>query len=780
MVLSVLKTGGASTTEVAQRIRDMLPMVRAAAPQGMSIELLSDQSGFVTRAISGLVVEALLAALLTAAMILLFLGSARSTLIVAVSIPLSVVAALLMMRALGETVNVMTLGGLALAVGILVDDATVEIENIHRNLAQGKTLTRAILDGAKQIAVPAFVASTAISIVFVSVLFLEGPAKFIFRPMGLAVGFSVMFSYLLSRTLIPTMVRYLLRDDDHEAAHAGAGWFGRLHRAFNARFDRFRDAYVRLLGEALRARGAVVLAFVALVGGAIALAPFVGRDFFPKVDAGELRLHVSAPPGTRLEETERWFSGVEEAIRELIPADERKSILDQIGLPSGYTLAVTDSTTLGSSDGEILISLVPHHKRSTEEYLRILRRELAERFPELTFYAQPADIVTRILNFGLPSPIDVQISGVKRDETYATARAIERDLGKIPGTVDVHLHQVISAPRLHLDIDRIRTSSVGLTERDVANNLLLVVSSSAQTTPAYWINPTTGLSYPVAVQVADYRLTSPDDLRLLAVNGSTGPQLLGDLTSMRRLTAPLSINHLNVQPTFNVRADIQSTDLASVAEPLERVLATHRKKLPPGVTITAGGQIDSMRRAFVSLGIGLLFAALLVYALMVINFQSWLDPFIILMALPGAGVGIVCVLFATHTTFSIPSLMGAIMSIGVATANSILVITFANEQRDEGKSAIEAALEAGRVRLRPVMMTATAMLIGMLPMSLALGEGGEQNAALGRAVIGGLLGATLATLFLVPVVYSLLTERRKPRSIDPELEDPPSGAVHVD
>jgi multidrug efflux pump subunit AcrB len=762
VVLSVLKTGNASTTEVAARVRDMVPAIRAAAPPGMSVELLSDQSTFVTRAISGLLIEAVLAALLTAAMILLFLGSARSTLIVAVSIPLSVIAALLCMRALGETINVMTLGGLALAVGILVDDATVEIENIHRNLAEGKPLTRAILDGAQQIAVPAFVASLCISIVFVSVLFLKGPAKYIFRPMGLAVGFSVMFSYLLSRTLIPTMVKYLLRNHADESASL----VGRVHLRFMKRFDRFRDSYLRLLGEALDKRGTVITAFVLLVAGAATLAPFVGRDFFPSVDAGEIRLHVNTPPGTRLEETERWFGRVESALRDLIPEHDRKSLLDQIGLASGFSLAVMDSATLSAADGEILISLTDHHSQPTQHYIDLLRRELPDRFPELSFYFQPADIVTRILNFGLPSPVDVQVSGVKRDETYALARNIERDLKLIPGAVDVHLHQVLSAPRFHFDIDRIRSGTVGLTERDVANNLLLVVSSSAQVSPAYWINPLTGLSYPVAVQVPDYRLDSLDDLRTVSVNGSSGPQLIGDLSRLTRTTAPLSISHLNVQPTFNVRADAQNTDLASVAARLERMLDGYRKKLPPGITVTAGGQVQSMHEAFASLGLGLLFAALLVYALMVINFQSWSDPFVILMALPGAGVGIVVALFATRTTFSIPSLMGAIMSVGVATANSILVVTFANEQRREGKSPVEAALEAGRVRLRPVIMTAAAMLIGMLPMSLGLGEGGEQNAALGRAVIGGLFGATFATLFLVPVVYSWVAQHRKEGTVD--------------
>lgn len=777
VVLSVMKTGDASTTDVAERVKAMVPTIRAAAPEGLEVELLSDQSTFVRRAIDGLLVEGLIAMLLTAAMILLFLGSMRATLLVAVNIPLSVIISLLGLHAIGATINVMTLGGLALAVGILVDDATVEIENIHRNLAMGKPLTRAILDGAQQIAVPAFVASLCISIVFVSVVFLEGPAKFIFLPMGLAVAFAVMASYLLSRTLVPTLAKYLL-SDDHGAA-PGRGVFARVHQGFEAGFERFRSHYVDLLAWALARRKTVFVTFGLVLAATVALVPFVGRDFFPQVDAGQVRLHVTAPPGTRIEETERWFSRVEDRIREVVPAEDRQSILDFIGIPSGYNLSITDSSNVGSADGEILLTLNPERSISTAEIVRELRDVLPREFPELSFYFQPADIVTQILNFGLPSPIDVQISGAQRDATLKTARALEAELRAVPGVVDVHLHQVTAAPRLHIDVDRLRAAEVGLTERDVASNLLLLVSSSTQVNPTFWTDPRTGFAYPVALQVPEYRVDSVDAVAGLSMATADGEQkLLMDVADIERATTPVFLSHANVQPTYNVRADVQDTDLGAATAQIEAILERWRAELPPGATITLRGQAESMQVGFTRLGLGLAFAALLVYALMVVNFQSWKLPFIILTALPGAAVGIVFTLFATGTTFSIPSLMGAVMSIGVATANSILVVTFANEQRGLGRSATAAALEAGRVRLRPVLMTAMAMFIGMLPMSLGLGEGGEQNAALGRAVMGGLVGATLATLGFVPVVYSVLAAKWRPPVVDPDLEDGPRPSPH--
>jgi len=785
VVLSVLKTGDASTLEVAQRIRAMIPMLRAAAPPGVRLELLADQSTFVSHAVRDLLTEGIIAALLTAAMILVFLGSWRSTLIVFVSIPLSVAIALLAMRALGQTINTMTLGGLALAVGILVDDATVEIENIHRNLAMGKALTRAILDGAEQVAVPAFVASLSIGLVFFSVFLLEGPARYLFAPLGMAVGFSVMASYLLSRTVVPTMVRYLLPAEiAHHARTHGLPprGFARAHAAFERAFEALRARYADVLGVALRHRALVLLFFVvASVAGGF-LATRTGRDFFPRVDAGQIRLHVTAPPGTRIEETERYFAAVEDALREIIPADERELVLDQIGMPSGYSLAVSDSATVSSSDGEILLRLHQHHRVNTERYVEQLRRELPRRFPELSFYFQPADIVTQILNFGLPSPIAVQVSGQQRDATLATARALARDLGRIRGVVDVRVHQVTNAPRLHIEVDRRRAGEVGLTQRDVAADVLLAVSSSGQVAPSYWIDPTTGNSYPVVVQVPEQRVDSFAALQTLSLASPRGPQMLGDLARMERREAAVLASHYDLQPTFEVRADVQSVDLGAVAGPIEAVVARYRRGLPPGSTATLKGQIESMEQAYTSLALGLALATLLVYGLMVINFQSWTDPFIILMALPGAGAGIVLGLLLTGTTFSVPALMGAVMSVGVATANSTLLVSFANELRESGRSALDAALEAGRVRLRPVVMTALAMVIGMLPMALNRAGGGEQNASLARAVIGGLGGATLTTLLLVPVVYSLLRRKDRVRAIDPDLdldEPGPREPTHV-
>lgn len=772
VVLTVMKNGDASTLEVASRVKAMLPAIRAAAPDGTRVDVLADASGFVEHAIEGLLTEATLAAALTALMILLFLGSWRSTLIVATSIPLSVVVAVLGLRALGYTINAMTLGGLALAVGILVDDATVEIENIHRNLAMGKPLTRAILDGAQQIAVPAFVASLSISVVFISVLFLEGPARFLFMPMGLAVSFSVMASYLLSRTIVPTMVQYLLPAEVARGHAPGTGFFGRLHAAFERTFEALRTSYLGTLAWALSHRALVMATFAASLALAVGLSTLVGRDFFPKIDAGVLRLHVVAPPGTRLEETEALFGEVENAIRELIPANERKGLLDFIGPPSGYNLAITDSVNVSTADGEVLIELTPARTKSVVEYEAMLREALARRFPEARFFFQPGDIVTQILNFGLPSAIDVQVSGQKRDVTLAAARKIEKRLRAVPGAVDVRLHQIVDAPRLQVDVDRLRAADVGLTQRDVANNVLLAISSSSQVAPTFWTDPRTGFGYGVAVQVPQGVVGSVEALQTFSMQTPRGAQLLGDLSTLRRQQTPVFTSRVDVQPTYQVRADVQFIDLGTVADALDGIVAEVRATLPPGTSVQVRGQVESMRSAFGALALGLLAAALLVYAVMVINFQSWTDPLIIISALPGAGIGIVLAHFSTQTTFSVPSLMGAVLSVGVATANSILVVTFANEQRARGLSAIDAALEAGRVRLRPVLMTALAMAIGMLPMSLGQSEGGEQNAALGRSMLGGIIGATFATLFLVPVIYSRLRAKWAPRALDEALKEP--------
>ncbi len=757
-LVTLLKNGNASTLDIVGQVKEMMPQIRAAAPPDLKIDLLSDQSLFVTAAIDGVVLESVIAGLLTAAMILVFLGSWRSTMIVAVSIPLAILSSIVMLYLLGHSLNVMTLGGLALAVGILVDDATVEIENIHRNLGMGKPLRQAILDGAMQIAGPTFVSTLTISIVFVSVLFLEGPPKYLFTPLALAVAFAMLASYLLSRTIVPTMVDFLL-PAELAHGHSSLGWFGRLHAAFERRFEEGRNAYAALLHWNLRHRTVVFVVFALVVTSGFAVLPRVGRDFFPTVDAGQFRLHVRAPAGTRVEQTEVYFSQVEAAIREIIPADEVDLVLDNIGLPNRtYAMAFGDSATTGMADGEILVAMSHHRSRRTPEYIAMLRQELPGRFPNLTFFFQPADIVSQILNFGLPAPIDIQIAGLNRQENYETATEIAEQIRKIRGVQDVHLHQVMNVPKLHVDVDQTRARELGLTQQDIANSLLVSLSGSGQVQPNYWVDPRMGISYLVETRTPTYKLDSVDSLNGLPLTSpqAGGVQLLSNVARIARGVTPEVANHTNVQPTFDVYANVQGRDLGSVAGEIERLLAGYRAKLAPGNTLTMRGQVESMESAFLRLGLGLIFAAVLVYLLMVVNFQSWLDPFIIITALPGAFVGIVWSLFLWQTTFSVPALMGAIMSIGVATANSILLVTFANEQRREGKSAFEAALEAGRTRMRPVLMTAAAMIIGMLPMSLGLGEGGEQNAPLGRAVIGGLFVATLTTLLFVPVVYSLL------------------------
>ena len=761
-LVTLLKNGNASTLDIVNRVKQMMPQIRAAAPSDLRIDLLFDQSLFVTAAIGGVVTESIIAGLLTATMILVFLGSWRSTLIVAVSIPLAILSSIGVLFLLGHSLNVMTLGGLALAVGILVDDATVEIENIHRNLGLGKPLRQAILDGAMQIAGPTFVSTLTISIVFVSVLFLDGAPKFLFTPLALAVAFAMLASYLLSRTIVPTMVDYLLPAELNRGH--GSGWFGSLHAAFERRFEQFRDAYVALLQWNLRHRLVVFAIFGLIVVSGLLILPRVGRDFFPTVDTGQFRLHVRAPAGTRVEETERYFSQVEAAIREILPPRVVELVLDNIGQPNRtYAMAFGDSATTSMADGEILVALAHHRSHSTPEYMAQLRRELPERFPNLTFFFQPADIVSQILNFGLPAPIDVQIAGLNRPQNIALASEIAERIRQIPGATDVHLHQVMNVPKLHIDVDQTRARELGLTQQDVSNSVLVSLSGSGQVQPNYWVDPRMGISYLVETRTPTYKLDSVDSINALPLSSAAGgPQLLANVATVERSVTPEVANHTNVQPTFDVYANVQGRDLGSVAREINRVLAEFRTKLGPGDTIAMRGQVESMNSAFVRLGLGIAFAAVLVYLLMVVNFQSWLDPFIIITALPGAFVGIVWSLFLWQTTFSVPALMGAIMSIGVATANSILLVTFANEQRGEGLPALEAALESGRTRLRPVLMTAAAMIIGMLPMSLGLGEGGEQNAPLGRAVIGGLLIATLTTLLFVPVVYSLLRRGSAP------------------
>jgi CzcA family heavy metal efflux pump len=763
-LVMLLKNGNASTLDIVNQVKTMLPNIKAAAPKDLRIELLFDQSLFVTAAIGGVVTESIIAGLLTAAMILVFLGSWRSTLIIAVSIPLAILSSIVLLYLFGHSLNVMTLGGLALAVGILVDDATVEIENIHRNLGLGKPLRQAILDGAMQIAGPTFVSTLTISIVFVSVLFLEGPPQYLFVPLALAVAFAMLASYLLSRTVVPTLVDYLLPAELAHGHGTATGWFGRFHSAFEARFEQFRTGYVRLLRWNLEHRGATAAIFGAAVLSGLALLPFVGRDFFPTVDAGQFRLHVRTPPGTRVEQTERYFSDVEGAIRDLIPAHEVDLILDNIGLPNRtYAMAFGDSATTGMADGEILVSLAHHRSHSTPYYIAELRRELPSRFPHLTFFFQPADIVSQILNFGLPAPIDIQIAGMNRDVTYEMANKISQRVRKIPGVEDVHLHQVVNVPKLHVQVDQTRARELGLTQQDVANSLLVSLSGSGQVQPNYWVDPRMGISYLVETRTPTYKLDSIAAIQGLPLTSpqAAGLQLLSNVAQVERGVTAEVYNHTNVQPVVDVYANVQHRDLGSVAAEINAILDEFKPQLSPGSSITMRGQVESMESAFQRLGLGLVFAAVLVYLLMVVNYQSWLDPFIIITAVPGALVGIVWSLWLWNTTFSVPALMGAIMSVGVATANSILLVTFANEQRAEGKSAWEAALEAGRTRMRPVLMTAAAMIIGMLPMSLGLGEGGEQNAPLGRAVVGGLLLATATTLLFVPVVYSWLRQDRK-------------------
>ena len=767
-LLTVLKNGAASTLDIVSRLKAILPRVVSTMPSALKVTQMFDQSIFVRAAIQGVLKEAVIAALLTGMMILLFLGSWRSTVIVCVSIPLSILTSLGILHLLNQTVNVMTLGGLALAVGILVDDATVEIENIHRNLAQGKPILIAILDGAQQIAVPAFVSTLCICIVFVPVIFLTGAARYLFTPLAMAVVLAMMASYFLSRTLVPTMVHYLLAaevnryggGEEGEVEQAGDGIFWRTHHAFNHQFHRLREAYGRLLTSALDHRKTMAVGFGVLCVIAAALGPLIGTDFFPQVDAGQIRLHVRAPADTRIEETEQWFARVEDSIRRVIPSNELNDMIDDIGLPySGLNIAMSDSATIGQFDGEILVSLNPEGHGPTWDYVKTLRKQLARDYPSLSFFFQPADIVGQILNFGLPAPIDVQVIGplTNAAKDYSVAKEIEKRLARIPGAVDVHLHQVVDTPELRVNVDRTRAGELGLTQKDVANGVLVSLSSSLQTTPIWWINPQNGVDYPVVVQTPEYRVDSTSSLMQTPFHPAVGgSQLLSNVANVRRGSTAAVVNHYNVQPLYDVYANVQDRDLGSVARDVRKVLDEFETKLPKGSFIETRGQVSTMKDSFIGLGVGLVFAILLVYFVMVVNFQSWLDPFIILMALPGALAGILFSLFVTQTTINVPSLMGAIMSIGVATANSILLVNFANDLRALGRDAKTAALEAGYTRLRPVLMTALAMIVGMLPMALGLGEGGEQNAPLGRAVIGGLILATLATLFFVPVVYSYL------------------------
>jgi multidrug efflux pump subunit AcrB len=799
-LLTVLRNGKASTLAVVDNVKKTLPRILAGLTPELHVRLLFDQSVFVRAAINGVVREAVSAAFLTGLMILMFLGSWRSTVIVCISIPLSILASLMVLSLLGQTVNVMTLGGMALAVGILVDDATVAIENIHRNMAMKKPLIRAVLDGSQQIAVPAFVSTLAICIVFVPVLLLTGAAKYLFTPLAMAVVFAMMASYFLSRTLVPTMAHFMLRSE-MKAAH-GRGLFSKFHNLFNRGFERMRTSYVSLLHWCLDHRALVLVGFGIFVAASLGLSGFVGEDFFPTVDSGQMRLHARAPSGTRIETTETIFADIENEIRRVIPPREIDDIIDNIGIPfGGFNLAFGDNPTLGVSDGDILIALKPEEHGSVAEYTDRLRRQLHEKFPEMVFFFEAANITNQILNFGLPAPIDVQVVGRNAAANYEIAQRLQTQMARIPGAADVHVHQVVDYPEIRVAVDRSKAGLVGLTQRDVSTSLLVSLSSSSQVAPTQWLDWNTGVTYNVAVQTPQYRIdslaalmrtpltspigailsTTPASLAGVANAGVSavgagpsqataaygnpgtmtgGVQLLENLADVSRGVAPEIVNHYNVQPVFDVYANVDRRDLGAVGSAVEKIVQQASQNLPRGTTLDLRGQVTTMESSFFRLGLGLIFAVVLVYLVMAVNFQSWLDPFIILMALPGALAGIVWILFITQTTFSVPSLMGSIMCIGVATANSILLVVFANDQRAEGLDARAAALSAGYTRIRPVLMTALAMIIGMLPMALGMGEGGEQNAPLGRAVIGGLILATITTLFVVPLVYSFL--RKKP------------------
>jgi multidrug efflux pump subunit AcrB len=821
-IIPILKSGSASTLAIIDKIKQVLPNIQANAPPGLDIKLLFDQSFFVRASIKGVIIEASIAAALTGLMILLFLGSWRSTLIIATSIPLSILVSIIVMNIVGQTLNIMTLGGLSLAVGILVDDATVEIENIHRNMGQKKGLKRSILDGAQQIATPALVATLAICIVFVPVFFLGGVASAIFAPLATAVIFAMLASYILSRTLVPTLVMYLLRkelpiyhaqqEDEVPSAHFRNGrevtqgerdlarlhraqferehpsgtaeeeaevpiteaerrasegitqsWVWRIHTAFEHKFEKFRGSYTAALDWALSNRPLVVTAFGVLFVGSLGLYPLIGQNFFPTVDAGQLRLHVRVPTGTRVEETERRFRQVEGVIKQVIPAEELDLVLDNIGLPVvPINLLLSDNPTIGAGDGEILVSMKEEHG-PTGAYIERIRREIHRQYPDLVIFFQPADIVNQTLNFGLPAPIDIQVTGRDKAANQRIAGELKLKIDKVQGIVDAFVYQAFDQPQLRLDIDRVRAQQAGLAQRDIANNVLVNLSSSTQTSPNQWLNTQTGVNYTVAVQTPPSQLANINELGNITVTGpgQPVPQLLTNFAQLRRTSTTAVASDYNIQRTVDLYASVSGRDLGGVSTEVRQIIADAEKHLPKGTTIVLRGQAESMRTSFIGLGLGVAGAILLVYLLMAVNFQSWLDPLIIITALPGALAGILWMLFVTQTTLSVPALMGAIMCIGVATANSILLVTFANERRDEEPdlSPRDAALDAGFTRLRPVLMTALAMIIGLLPMSLGMGEGGEQNAPLGRAVIGGLLLATVTTLFFVPIMFSYLKKQ---------------------
>lgn len=776
VLMSVLKNGTTSTLSIVDGIRDKLDSMKATLPPNLTVQPINDQSLFVRAAIKGVAVEAMIAAALTSIMIFLFLGSWRSTLIVAVSIPLSIMGAIVGLYALGETLNIMTLGGLALAVGILVDDATVTIESINWHLEQGKAVETAILDGAAQIVTPAFVSMLCVCIVFVPMFFLEGVSRFLFVPLALAVMLAMVLSFILSRTLVPTMANYLLKPHAaHTDMHGSVGLprtrnpIIMLQRGFEARFESIRESYKNLLGVCLQTRWPIVIGFMGFVMASFALVPYLGSNFFPDVDGGQILLHVRVPIGTRVEETAARFAHIEKAIQKVIPSEEIVTLVDNIGLPPSWINTIYNNTgVIGTMDGDIQIALRKEHV-PTADYVRQLRKTLPAAFPDTTFYFPPADIVSQILNFGAPAPIDIQIRGANLSANFDYANTLLKKIRQIPGIADVRIQQSARSPVFEVNMDRTQALDMGITPRDVTNNLVVNLAGSSQVAPTYWLNPANGVSYSVVMQAPQYNLSSLDSLANLPVISSNGngQQVLGSVANFNRTTKNDLVSQYDIQSMVQIHATSQDTDLASVAAEVRKAIAETEAALPKGSKVVLLGQVRTMEKAFTGLLWGLVGAIALIYFLIVVNFQSWRDPFVIISALPSAIAGIVWMLFTTRTTLSVPALTGAIMCMGVATANSVLVISFARERLDELGDPVAAALEAGFVRFRPVLMTALAMIIGMIPMSLGLGEGGEQNAPLGRAVIGGLSFATVATLILVPLLFSMVHSRHRPSKIAP-------------
>jgi multidrug efflux pump subunit AcrB len=766
-LLQIFKNGSASTLSVAAGVKAAMANILQTVTSDVQVKQFADQSIFVKAAVSGVVREGVIAACLTALMLLLFLASWRATIIVAVSIPLSILTSLAVLSALGETINLMTLGGLALAVGILVDDATVELENVHRQMALGKPTHEAILDGAQEIALPAFVSTLCICIVFVPMFFLSGVSRYLFVPLAEAVVFALLASYALTRTLVPTMVMWFYKNKpyrgeapDPVTAKPWVRPFVKLANRFDKAFERLKEAYGNLLGKIMERRAAFVIGFLSFCVATWFLVPFLGQNFFPAVDAGELRLHVRAPTGTRIEQTAKLVDEVEAAIRREIPATELAGILDNMGLPvSGINLSYNDSGISGPADADILVSLKPKHK-PTANYVRNLRLSLNREFPGITFYFLPADIVSETINFGLPAPFDIQVVGRNEAADQQVANSIAQKVRHVRGAVDVRVQQPNDLQRIEFDVDRTKAAELGLSESNVASSVLLALSGSSQVTPTYWLDPTTGIQYLVNIRVPETQTTTLSELNSIPLSaskpGTANAEVLSNVATTKRITSQPIYSHYNVMPVVDVYGGVAARDLGGVISDIKPIIAEAKKNAPRGTDIVLRGQASTMNSSFLGLGIGMIGAIVLIYLLLVVNFQSWLDPFIILTALTGALAGVIWGLHATSTTLSVPAMMGAIMSLGVATANSVLVVTFARIHLQEGKTPLQAAWEAGTGRLRPVIMTATAMIIGMFPMALGLGDGGEQNAPLGRAVIGGLMLATFATLLFVPVIFSLL------------------------